>query len=176
MGLSWDQDINRVSPAPTIYYIIGPSYIFWHQLYSHKYKYITLPEIPKLTMASSVSPASNQHVPPVTKDKESSNWADLPPELTFSILIRIGSVDILKTLRKYADRGDAYRKTHRCGGKSRSEAARSPNTSAIACAVRPLIAVREAWSNSTLATSLVMILSSPTSPTGSLLTLGFQFF
>uniref|UniRef100_A0A1J3IE12 Putative F-box protein n=1 Tax=Noccaea caerulescens TaxID=107243 RepID=A0A1J3IE12_NOCCA len=51
-------------------------------------------------MASSFSPASNEHVPPVTKDKESSNWADLPAELTFSILIRIGTVDILKNAQR----------------------------------------------------------------------------
>ncbi|CAA7052724.1 unnamed protein product [Microthlaspi erraticum] len=51
-------------------------------------------------MAPSFSPASNQYVPPVTKDKESSDWAELPPELVFLILFRIGTVDILKNAQK----------------------------------------------------------------------------
>ncbi|CAL9233109.1 unnamed protein product [Arabidopsis halleri] len=48
-------------------------------------------------MASS---SSSRHFPPPLKDGESQNWAELPPELTSSILLHLSTIEILKNAQK----------------------------------------------------------------------------
>lgn len=48
-------------------------------------------------MASS---SSSRHFPPPLKDGESQNWAELPPELTSSILLHLSTIEILKNAQR----------------------------------------------------------------------------
>ncbi|XP_018453864.1 F-box protein SKIP19-like [Raphanus sativus] len=46
------------------------------------------------------------------------SWAELPPELISSIVLRLNSIELMEIkLRKYVDRGAASVKTPRCGGR-----------------------------------------------------------
>ncbi|CAA7047001.1 unnamed protein product [Microthlaspi erraticum] len=45
-------------------------------------------------------PPSSSYLPPVMKDGEYGKWAELPPDLTSSILQRLGTVDILENAQK----------------------------------------------------------------------------
>ncbi|XP_024010097.1 F-box protein SKIP19 [Eutrema salsugineum] len=44
--------------------------------------------------------ASSSSSPTQTKDEEPRNWAELPPELTASILLRLGAFEILESAQK----------------------------------------------------------------------------
>ncbi|XP_023635653.1 putative F-box/LRR-repeat protein 23 [Capsella rubella] len=44
--------------------------------------------------------ASSSSMPSLMKDEEPRNWAELPSELTFSILNRLGVIDILQNAPK----------------------------------------------------------------------------
>lgn len=50
-------------------------------------------------MASSASSSSSMP-PPVVKDEETISWSDLPPEITSSIMGRLGAYDILENAQK----------------------------------------------------------------------------
>ncbi|VVB07866.1 unnamed protein product [Arabis nemorensis] len=51
-------------------------------------------------MASSSSPPSSSSLPPVMEDGEFRDWADIPPELTSSILLRLGTIEIVENAQK----------------------------------------------------------------------------
>uniref|UniRef100_A0A1J3EUQ5 F-box protein SKIP19 n=1 Tax=Noccaea caerulescens TaxID=107243 RepID=A0A1J3EUQ5_NOCCA len=50
--------------------------------------------------SSSSSPPSSSSSPHVMKDGDHGNWAELPPDLTSSILVRLGAIEILENAQK----------------------------------------------------------------------------
>ncbi|CAA7039079.1 unnamed protein product [Microthlaspi erraticum] len=59
------------------------------------------PSSPILPFSSVSSPlSSSSKTSPVMKERGYRNWADLPPELTSSILLRLGAIEILENAQK----------------------------------------------------------------------------
>ncbi|VVB01730.1 unnamed protein product [Arabis nemorensis] len=116
--------------------------------------------------------ASSFSMPLLVKDEEPRNWSELPPELTSSIMLRLGVVEILENAQKVCRAWRRASKEPSMWRKSTCKTAiymtkiedRLVIPTWLKCAVMPLIVVRVVWSKSSLATS-GPILSSTTSPT-----------